>query len=403
MNAHHPPSPLLDTFLAMQPELLRWRRHLHAHPELSNQEFQTAAYIRTELQQMGIDNLRVFGGTGVVADIHGGDGPTVGLRADTDALPICEDSGEEFSSRNPGVMHACGHDAHSAMLLGAARHLKTLAAEGELKGTVRLLFQPAEEKQDDDGRSGGQRLVEEGALEGVDFVFAQHISPGIEAGKLSTMVGPITAASDAVEFTIEGAAGHAATPHLACDAIAIAGPIICALHQIVSRNINPLESAVITFGSIHGGTQANVIADKVILDGTVRCFLPPIRQRLHAQIQAIAAMADAMGGGAKVKIIKGYPMTINDKTLTEQVIHTIRTTFGEHTFEEFPIPSTGSEDFGFMTEKIPGCMMRVGVKNPTWPAPRHAHTPGFAIDERALPFGAANLVAQTLAVGESDG
>ncbi len=380
----------------MQPELLRWRRHFHSYPELSNQEYQTADYIRSELHGFGITSTRTFAGTGVVADIRGGDGPAIGLRADTDALPICEDSEEDFCSRNPGIMHACGHDAHTAMLLGAARYLKSLADAGELNGTVRLLFQPAEEKQDDEGRSGGQRFVEEGALEGLDVVFAQHISPGIEAGKLSTMIGPITAASDSVEFTIEGSAGHAATPHLACDAIAIAGPIISALHQIVSRNINPLESAVITFGSIHGGTQANVIADRVVLDGTIRCFLPEVRDRLHHQIQAATAIASAMGGEAKAKIIKGYPMTINDRAVTERAIETIRSTFGHATFEEFPVPSTGSEDFGFMAEKIPGCMMRVGVRNPKWPAPRHAHTPGFAIDERSLPYGAANFAAQVL-------
>src|SRR5690606_10103060 len=202
------------------------------------------------------------GGHGVVADIRSGDGPTVGLRADIDALPIEECSRVEVSSSRPGVMHACGHDAHTAMLLGAARYLKSLADKGKLRGTVRLLFQPAEEKADEDGRSGGRRFVEEGALDGVEYVFAQHVSPGVEAGKLVTMPGPITAASDAIEVTIIGKPGHAAMPHRACDPVAIAGPVLCALHQIVSRNIDPLETGVITFGSIHGGTQANVIADK---------------------------------------------------------------------------------------------------------------------------------------------
>lgn len=387
---------LLDAFKPIQPEMVKWRRHLHTHPELSHQEFQTADYIRKVLKDMGIKETRTLAGTGVVAEIGTGKGPKVGLRADIDALPIEEKSGESFSSKTPGVMHACGHDAHTAALLGAARYLKSLDNDKQLPGTVRLIFQPAEETQDEKGKSGGQKMTEEGVVEGLDAIFAQHVTPSLDAGKLSVRSGPVMAASDYFVITIHGKSAHAAMPHLSIDPIAIAGPLISALHQISGRKVHPKEQAVITIGTIHGGSQNNIVADKVILKGTIRSFTPEVRTTLIEEIRKLALIAEALGGTADIEIQSGYPVTVNNPVLTDIALKNVSTLLGEEVLAAPLPPTTGAEDFGFMSAQIPGCYMRLGVKQPGWARSYPVHTEDFRLDEDALLYGAANLAAQAV-------
>lgn len=389
-------STLLEAFKTLHPEIIKWRRHLHSHPELSHKEFKTADYIRSVLQEMGIKKIHTLAQTGVVAEIGNGEGPTVGLRADIDALPIEEKSGETFSSKTPGIMHACGHDAHTACLLGAAHYLKSLADQNKLLGTVRLIFQPAEETQDENGKSGGQKMTEEGVVEGLDAIFAQHVTPGLDAGKLCVRPGPVMAASDYFVITIHGRSAHAAMPHLSIDPIAIAGPFISALHQIVSRKVHPKDQAVISIGTIHGGTQNNIIANEVVLRGTIRSFDPEVRNTLLQEVRNLALIAQAAGGSADIELIPGYPVTSNNAVLTDIAVKNVTQFLGEAVLSDPLPPTTGAEDFGFMSARVPGCYMRLGVKDPKWTRTYPVHTEDFKLDEDGLLYGAANLAAQAI-------
>ncbi|MFN8439768.1 MAG: amidohydrolase [Caldilineaceae bacterium] len=386
---------LLNRARAIQEQIRSWRREIHRHPELTFTEHRTAGLVNSVLSGMGIETETEVAKTGVIGHIKGSSGPTVGLRADMDALPIQEINGTEFDSTRPGIMHACGHDAHTAMLLGAATILKGLADEQRLPGTIRLLFQPSEEAQDDEGKSGGMRMVEEGALKGLDAVFGLHVDSKLDVGTVGTRTGPMLAAADEFELTIRGSGGHAAAPHLALDPIALTGLVINAVHQIVSRRVNPIESGVITIGSIHGGKASNVIPESVEMTGTIRSYTPEIRRLLHEELQKAVNIVEAMGGKAELKIHFGYPPTVNNPEATEVMFAATRDLLGTDNVKLADMVM-GAEDFSYMAQAAPGCFLRIGVKNPSWERAYPVHRADFRLDEDALPVGAAAMAAAAL-------
>jgi IAA-amino acid hydrolase len=389
-------SDILIKARAIHEQVRTWRRTIHRYPELSFTETKTSQLVQDNLKKLGIKFQKNVAKTGVVAEIKGsGKGPTVGLRADMDALPIQEANGTEFDSTCPGLMHACGHDAHTSMLLGAATLLKDMADRGELAGNVRLLFQPSEEAWDDEGKSGGRRMVEEGALKGLDAVFALHVETEMTVGEAGTRVGPFLAAVDDFVLEIEGKGGHAASPHNTTDVIATAGLVINAIHQVVSRRIDPIESGVITIGTIHGGTATNVIDTKVKLTGTIRSLKPEVRKRLHQELKNATSIVKSLGCTPHLTIRTGYPSTVNSKEATEVSFKSLENLLGKKNVKESPM-MLGAEDFSFMAQETPGCFMLLGVKNKKWKQEYPVHTPTFRMDEDALPIGTAMLCGSAL-------
>jgi IAA-amino acid hydrolase len=372
-----------------------WRRTIHRYPELSFTETKTSKLVQDNLKNLGIKFQKNVAKTGVVAEIKGSKGPTVGLRADMDALPILEENATDFDSTRPGLMHACGHDAHTSMLLGAATILKDMADRGELPGTICLLFQPSEEAWDAEGKSGGKRMVEEGALKGLDAVFALHVETEMTVGEAGTRAGPFLAAVDDFTLELEGKGGHAASPHQTTDVIATAGLVINAIHQILSRRIDPIEHGVITIGTINGGHATNVIDTKVKLTGTIRSFKPDVRKRLHQELKNAAGIVKSLGCTPHLTIRTGYPATVNDETATNVAWQSLETLLGKKNVKESPM-MLGSEDFSFMAQEAPGCFMLLGVKNKKWKQEYPVHTPTFRLDEDALPIGTAMLCGSAL-------
>ena len=369
-----------------------WRRTIHRHPELSFTEIKTARLVTSVLHQLGIEAETGVAKTGVVGHIVGGEGPTIGLRADMDALPIQEENGTEYDSQRPGLMHACGHDAHTAMLMGAATILKGFADEGRLSGNVQLLFQPSEEKRDEEGKSGGQRMVEEGALSNLDAVFGLHVDPLATTGTIGTRPGPMMAASDRFELTIHGFGGHGARPHLANDPILLAAQVIQSVNYIVSRRIDPVEAGVVSICTIHGGTASNVIPASVQLSGTIRSMTPQIRQQLHDELRRACSIVEPLGGRFDLNIKWGNPPVVNDPDAVNLAFATLGDMLGEgNAFEQDMIMA--GEDFSLMLQEAPGCFLRLGVKDPNWERLYPVHTSTFRMDENALPIGAASLAA----------
>lgn len=373
-----------------------WRRRIHRYPELGFTETRTAGLINATLLDLGIETETEVAKTGVVGTIRGSAGPSVGLRADMDALPITEQNGTDFDSARPGLMHACGHDAHTAILLGAATILKELADQGRLPGTVRLLFQPSEESQDEEGKSGGMRMVEEGALAGLDAVFGLHIDTTQDVGHVATRSGPMMASADTFTIVLHGKAGHAARPQAALDTIALSAHVIQAIHQIVSRRLNPIEEGVITIGTIQGGTKDNIIADTVTMTGTIRSFTPESRAVLQTELRRACRLIETFGGSFELDILTGYPPTVNSPEATEVMLAATRELLGETRVLEAS-KVMAAEDFSFMAAEAPGCFLRLGVHNPAWEQRYFVHTPTLRIDEDALPVGTASLVATALA------
>ena len=376
---------------AMQDQIVAWRRTIHKHPELSFTEVKTARLVQSVLHGLGIEAETGVAKTGVVGHI-GNDGQTVGLRADMDALPIQEENGTEFDSQRPGLMHACGHDCHTAMLLGAATILKGFADEGRLPGSVRLLFQPSEENRDDETLSGGERMVNEGALDGVDAVFGLHVNPTGLAGTINTRSGPIMAAGDMVEVTIRGKGGHGAAPHMANDPLVLAAHFLLAAQNIVSRRLDPIETGVVSLATIHGGEAMNVIPESVKITGTMRSFTLKTRKLLQTEIRRAAQVVDALGGQADVKIVEWYPSTVNNDAATAVVFDATRNLLGDDLVSETK-PRMAGEDFSYMLQAVPGCFMSLGVMGADWDRPYMVHTPTFRVDESALPIGTASMVA----------
>ncbi len=373
---------------AIHTEIRDWRRKIHHNPELSFQENQTAALVANLLDEWGYRVQTGVGKTGVVAE-KGSGSPVIGLRADMDALPIQEENDQPYASATPGVMHACGHDAHTAMLLGVAR----LLADEDFPGTVRLLFQPAEEDDDEEGVSGAPRMIEAGALEHVDHVIALHVDSSEPVGTIEIDDGPISAGVDTFYAAVVGRGGHGAAPHRALDPIHITGHVILALHGIISRRMNPHHPAVVTIGSIHAGEASNVIPERVELSGTIRYMDPADQQTIHQEVERALQIAEAMGADHELKIVEGYPPSFNDPAVARLIAKTGEELFGEAAVKA-PKDSMGAEDFGFMTNIAPGAMFMLGCRIEG--DERKHHNPRFDIDEDCLPYGTALLAESAL-------
>jgi len=392
---------------AVTPQVIEDRRHFHRYPELSNRETDTAAYVARELQSMGLDVQTGVAHTGVVAVLRGDlPGPVVALRADMDALPVVEEVDLPFKStvtttfdgKEVGVMHACGHDAHMAMLLGAARVLSGM--KGELPGTVKFIFQPAEEGTPPGEDGGAELMVKEGVLSQdpkPDAIFGLHVFPGWEVGRIATVAGPLMASSDGLEITVRGKQTHGAAPWNGVDPIVVASQIVLGLQTIVSRQMDISQApVVITIGKFDGGVRGNIIPDSVELKGTVRTLDPEMREDIKARIKQTAEMiASAAGATAEVHVgdTHAYPVTVNDPALTERMVPILRADLGEEVVAEIK-PIMPAEDFSYFANEVPGLFMFLGVRTPGEPVDQWAanHSPHFRIDEGALPFGVRALV-----------
>jgi amidohydrolase len=370
------------------------RREIHRHPELGFEEHNTQAIVERELDELGIEHRRIAG-TGVVGIVRGAlPGHVSGLRADMDALPILEDSGEPCASEVPGKMHACGHDAHTAMLLGAARTLQ--ATRETLHGTVVLLFQPAEE-----GPGGALPMIEAGAMDDpkIEAVAMLHVDPRLPTGTIGITPGPVNAAADEFHVTIRGKGGHGAYPHKAIDAIPAAAATVLALQNIAARETDPLGSIVVTLGTIEGGYRNNVIADRVKLTGTIRTHDPSVREAAHAKVRRIVdGVSAAYGTRAEVEIILGYPAVVNDPALSDAFATYAREAAGIPV--EVPAPTMGGEDFAYFAQRAPGVLVRLGIFNAELGSIHSGHSPQFRLDEGAIPTGIRTLVAFARGIGD---
>ena len=374
---------LAETFTS---RLIEIRRHLHSHPELSGQEHQTSAYIAGVLSSCGIRVTEAVGKTGVIGELVGKvtDERTLAIRTDMDALPINEHTKLEFASRNPGIMHACGHDVHSTLGLGAAMILSQLSEQ--IPGKMRFLFQPAEEIA-----QGAKWMVRDGAMEGVDAIYGVHVFPSIQARHVGIRYGALTSAADDLEIIIQGESGHGARPHQAIDAIWISSQVITALQQAISRTQNPLHPIVLSIGKIEGGTAPNIIADRVRMLGTVRSLHPESHENLPQWIENIVThTCKTYGAKCEVNYSRGVPSVQNDPKLTRILEAASREAWGNKCVEILPEPSLGAEDFSVYLEKAPGCMFRLGVGHsdrPNYPL----HHPKFEIDEASIITGVVTL------------
>ena len=361
---------------SIERQLVAIRRQLHEHPELSHEEFETTASIRGWLTEAGIRIVDYGLQTGVIAEVGGlSGGPVVAVRADIDALPIQEETGLSFASKYPGRMHACGHDFHTASILGTAFLLKE--KEEELQGTVRFLFQPAEEKA-----KGAGQLIESGALEGVKAVFGMHNKPDLPVGTIGIKAGPIMAAADGFIVEVEGRGSHAAVPEAGLDPIVTAAHIITALQSIVSRSVSALDSAVVSVTRLNAGTAWNIISEKAVFDGTLRTFDEHVRQRVRERFeQVVHGVASAFATKAQVKWIEGPPAVVNDQKWANQAELTARA-LGLTAVK--PVPSPAGEDFAFYLKETEGLFVFLGTAGPEeW------HHPAFDLDEKALPIAAS--------------
>jgi amidohydrolase len=367
------------------------RRHLHAHPELSNDEHQTQAFVLAWLTKNGVTGARPVAGAGVAVDIVGGKRPSnrrLAIRADIDALPIAEESGVPFASVHPGVMHACGHDAHTAMGLAAAAALSR--TRDSFGGAIRIIFQPAEEAEP----LGGRRVVQdEKLLDDVDAVLGIHVDPYLETGKVAAAGGPYTLASDIFDIVVHGRSAHAARPFEGVDAIAISASIIAELQKLVSRETEAFDPLIVSVTGVQGGDAYNVLADKVVLKGTIRSGANETRQRAHQRVESIAkGIAAAHGGSAEVSIVKGEPPVQNDPEMVQLVREAFADLYGAESFASLP-GWTAADDFGFYSEVKPSVYFRLGVRNETQGSVYPLHHPKFRIDEDAMSLGASTLVA----------
>jgi amidohydrolase len=377
---------------AIAGELVRLRRDVHQHPELGFQEVRTAALVAETLAEIGGMEIRTeVGRTGVVADL-GSSGPTIAIRADMDALPIDEKNDLDYRSQNDGVMHACGHDAHTAILLGAAHLLRQSLQEEGWQGRVRLLFQPSEEHFDDDGISGATAMIADGALEGVDAVIALHVLSNEPSGYCEFQDGYSMAAVDTFTARIRGDGAHGAYPHRGSDPLYMLGPILNAIYAIPSRRINPLRPSVVSLGQIRGGTAENVIPNEVLIKGTIRALHADVRESLWQEVERAIALSEALGGSYDFQLIKGYPPLYNDVTVNGWMRQVAREVAGPEKVrvDEFGM---GAEDFAYMTQEAPGAMFMLGAAIADGRVRNH-HTDIFDIDESVLPVGAA-ILAET--------
>ena len=369
---------------AYSEEFIAVRRHLHAHPELSYVEFETSKFVQSKLSEMGI-SFEVIATTGVVGIIEGKNPKSrvIALRADMDALQIQEENDLSYKSLNEGIMHACGHDVHTTILLGAAKIL--VALKNEWEGTVKLIFQPGEEKNP----GGASYMIRDGVLQNPApaGIIALHVHPGLDFGKLSFRKGRVMASADELYFTIRGKGGHAAAPHLTADTILIASHLIVSLQQIISRNNNPASPSVLSICSIQGGHTTNVIPSEVKLKGTFRAMDETWRYKAHDLIRKLATgIAESMGAEIDILVDVGYPTVDNDPAFTDTNWQLAETYMGNGNVPETEM-RMGAEDFGYYTQLVPGCFFRLGVRNELEGIVSNVHTPTFNIAERAIETG----------------
>ncbi|HEX6798540.1 MAG TPA: M20 family metallopeptidase [Ktedonobacterales bacterium] len=391
---------MLERAEQLADQMVEWRRHLHQHPELGFEERETARFVVETLRPLGLTIREGVGKTGVVAELGpaGGDreGPIVAIRADMDALPVEEQSGVRFCSRRPGVMHACGHDAHVAMGLGAAYLLHEYAQRHALPGRIRFLFQPCEETADAEHKSGAQRMVEDGAMEGVAAVVGQHVEPMTPVGRILLASGPIAAAPDDFHITIHGHGTHAASPHQGVDPIWLSAQVLNAIYALRGRLTKPTAPAIITVGQIHGGTTENVIPPEVTLSGTIRTFDADTRRRLHAGLEQACAIARTFGGDFSLSINGGCPALVNDERVTAAIREVAEGLIGAERIGRDE-PQCGAEDFAVLATAAPGGFWQLGVRSEEDSGECFdCHDPRFVLDERALPLGAAMLASSAL-------
>jgi amidohydrolase len=376
---------------ALKGEMVRLRRTIHQTPELGFDLYETAGLVARTLTDLGVEIQTGVGKSGVVGRMGQGEGPVIGIRADMDALPIVEQTGADYASKIPGRMHACGHDAHTAMLLGTAMLLK----EMNLPGEVRLLFQPSEETYGDDGVSGAPRMIQDGALAGVDHVIALHVDPKTEVGKIKIAPGVVQAAVDDFRLYLTGKGGHAAHPNLGVDPIWLMSQVLPALYAIPSRRLSPLQPGVLTVGIVKAGSASNIIPAEAYIEGTMRSHDDRTRLKLREDVKKAAEIVRAWGGDYRLDITFGYPPLKNDPRVAGWLQQVGLDLLGPAGVIDDDMISFGAEDFAYMAEKAPGAMFRLGVK----PKDREIgglHEATFDLDEDALPIGAAMFVETAL-------
>jgi hippurate hydrolase len=377
--------PVINRVAEMQDQIAEWRRHLHENPELLYDVHNTSSFVAEKLRSFGCDVVEGgIGRTGVVGIIKGslGEGPVVGFRADMDALPILETSGKPWASKTPGKAHSCGHDGHTAMLLGAAQYLSETR---NFKGSIAVIFQPAEE-----GGAGALAMINDGLMEkfGISQVFGMHNEPRLPVGSFAIRKGSIMAAADTFEITINGRGSHAAQPHLSIDPVLAASHVVVALQSIVSRETDPLKSLVVTVASIHGGEASNVIPAFVKLAGTVRTLLPETRDFAEKRLTEVAqATAIAHGATAEVTYRRGYPVTFNHEDETEFAIDIASKVAGSRAVNTGMAPHMGAEDFSYMLEKRPGAFIFIGNGDTA-----SLHNAAYDFNDEAIPFGVSYWV-----------
>jgi amidohydrolase len=390
------PMPIVNRVADLQPDIQAWRREIHEHPELLYEVHRTAAFVADRLREFGCDEVATgLGRTGVVGVIKGrkpagsADIKVIGLRADMDALPIEEATDLPYASKNPGLMHACGHDGHTAMLLGAARYL---AETRNFAGDAVVIFQPAEE-----GGAGAAAMIKDGLMDrfAIDQVYGMHNGPGIPVGSFAIRPGPIMAATDSVDIRIEGLGGHAARPHICIDSVMVGAQLITALQSIVSRSIDPLESAVISICEFHAGDARNVIPQTAVLKGTVRTLTKKVRELVEKRIrEVVAGVAQITGAKIDLAYERGYPVTVNHAAQTDVAIGVAKEIAGEANVHESP-PMMGAEDFSYMLEARPGAFIFCGNGDSAG-----LHHPAYNFNDEAIVFGTSywiKLVENTLA------
>jgi amidohydrolase len=385
--------PIINRIADFHQDLVAWRHDIHAHPETAFEEHRTAEFVAARLSEFGIEVDRGLAGTGVVGTLRGAapGSRAIALRADMDALHIHEKNGFDHASQNPGRMHACGHDGHTTMLLGAARYL---AETRNFAGTVHFVFQPAEENE-----AGGRRMVEEGLFRKfpVESVFGMHNWPGLATGQFAVRTGPMMAAFDIFEITVKGKGAHGAMPHNGIDPVPIAAQIVAGLQTIASRNAHPLESAVVTVTQIHGGDTWNVIPDEVVLRGTTRSFRPEVQDMIEANMRRIAeSTAAAYGASVAFMYDRRYPPTVNTAAETEVAASVLAEVVGEANVRRDLLPSMGGEDFSFMLQEKPGSYVWIGNGEDV----ASLHNSSYDFNDEVLPIGAsywARLVERVLA------
>jgi amidohydrolase len=379
---------MLDKAKAIQEQLIAWRRDIHAHPELGFQETRTASKVAEVMEGLGARVRRGIATTGVIAELGIGS-PVVAIRADMDALPIVEANNVPYCSTNSGVMHACGHDSHTAMLLGAA----LLLSREKFSGTMRFIFQPAEEVGDEYGLSGAMHMVREGVMEGVNMVLAQHVEPGTPVGTIRIEAGPCSGGVDSWFGAVIGKGGHGAKPNETIDPLYISTHVMMALYGIISRRMVPFDPAVVSIGSIHAGDAENVIPDRVEFSGTLRYTEASVQKRIHEEIRRAFELSHPLGGDYELRIEIGTTPMLNDPAVVDLIRQVGVDLLGKENVLPFR-KELGAEDFGCFSDIVPGAMFNLGTRIDG--DERFGHNPRFDIDERALPIGTAMLAETAL-------